>query len=71
MSTTEAIKKVFNEMKVGDRFRGYELKNRVVELRPESANMYIDTILRQLRRLYHGKYRMVGSYHQSLYEKIG
>lgn len=70
MTISEAVKKVFTEMKVGERFRGYELKNKVVEIRPESENMYVDTVLRQLRKLYHGRYRVIGSYHQSLYEKI-
>lgn len=71
MTTVAALKKVFDEMPVGTQFHGNELKQKIVELRPECRNTYIDTILRKLRKLYHGKYKVVGPYSKSLYEKIG
>lgn len=70
MTTKEAINKAFDSYSVGDRFRGWEFKQRVSDFRPEVRTMYVDTILRQLRKFYHGRYRVIGSYDQSLYEKI-
>lgn len=71
MTTKEAISTVFDSMPIGTQFRGWELKQMVVRLRPTLQNAYLDTVLRQFRAVCHGRYKICGPCSQSLYEKIG
>lgn len=70
MYLKDAVLKVFNELPNGTQFRGWELKQSVVRLRPESKNAYVDSVLRQLRKCCHGRYIVIGPTKNSLYQKI-
>jgi len=66
---TKAVKQVFKAMPTGKQFFGWELKKGCVELYPELSGMYVDTLLRALRKNFHGDYVLL-SKPDSLYKKI-
>lgn len=61
MTIDKAVFKVISNMPIGKRFRGWELKDAVTRIYPESENCYVDTVLRSMRRMCHGMYRVIGS----------
>jgi hypothetical protein len=68
-SMSAAVKEVIDAYPAGHEFYGNQLKDDVVKVYPEAADMYPDTILRMARR--HRRYAFcVVSQNDSLYKKL-
>lgn len=69
MTMRKAVKISVNSYQKGERFYGYNLKQRVVEVYPKCENCYVETILRIARDVARSEYRCVDMRH-GLYEKM-
>lgn len=56
---SKAVKMAVESFRPGERFGGYELKERVVEIYPHCKNCYVDTILRTARAVARQEYKCV------------
>lgn len=68
-SMSEAVRFVINSALPGIPFYGNDLKKAVVSIYPEAKDMYVDTIMRMMRRHCRGKVICVDR-NKSLYERI-
>lgn len=66
----KAVREVIRAMPQGERFTGWELKEKCVALYPELKNVYVDTLLREMREYCKEQYQLI-SRSESLYEKVG
>lgn len=68
-SMTKAVVRVFETMPKGTRFHGQELHDMVARIYPRAERMYVDTVLRAMRKKCHYLYKTV-SINKSLYERL-
>jgi hypothetical protein len=68
-SMTDAVKYVIANYAKGHQFHGNELHDDVTAIFPEARRMYVDTLMRMMRRHCWNEYRTVNQ-NKSLYEKI-
>lgn len=68
-SMTSAVRKVIDVTPSGTQFHGNELKAQVVKIYPDAAGMYVDTIMRMMRRKCRTQVKCV-DHNKSLYEKV-
>lgn len=68
-SMTDAVRKVISLTPCGTLFYGNDLKSAVVRIYPDADDMYVDTIMRMMRRHCRGHVRCVDR-NKSLYEKV-
>jgi len=66
---SRTVREIFHDMRIGEHFHGWELKELCCRKHPELSNVYVETFLRQLRQYFHGNYQVV-SHAESLYKKI-
>ena len=69
MTFKKAVKLSVESYNIGDRFFGYDLKEKVMTLYPKCANSYVETILREARDVARDMYKCVDT-RKGLYERI-
>lgn len=68
-SIAQAVRHVLDNMPVGTRFHGNELKDMVAEVYPKASSAYVDTVMRKARMYRRECFRCL-SYTHSMYERI-
>jgi hypothetical protein len=66
---TDAVIVVLGSYSKGHQFHGNELHDDVTVLFPKARNMYVDTVMRMMRRHCSAQYKTVDQ-NNSLYEKV-
>jgi hypothetical protein len=56
MTFRKAVKKAVESYSIGERFYGYDLKDKVVDIYPKCTNCYVETFLREARKVARDKY---------------
>ena len=69
LTASAAVREVIDNIDKNTIYSGYDLKNAVTKLVPESAYMYVDTLLREMRASCHLDYILFDR-KKSLYKKI-
>jgi hypothetical protein len=66
---TDAVIVVLTSYPKGHQFHGNQLHDDVAHIYPDARNMYVDTLMRMMRRHCSSLYKTV-NHNRSLYEKV-
>ena len=69
MTFRKAVMLSVQSYNIGDRFFGYDLKDKVVLLYPKCKHCYVDSVLREARDVARDLYKCVDT-RKGLYERI-
>lgn len=68
-SVKDLVIKFIEELPIGTRFYGHEVKSYVVRYMPEKEHCYVDSFLRTARRFCRESFKAING-SKSLYEKV-
>ena len=69
MTNKQILNEIFDNLKPNQEFHAWELKKAYVSYRPEKAECYVDTVMRQARDYCRDRFICL-SKQESLYRKI-
>ncbi len=69
MTFRKAVKTAVQSYAISERFYGYDLKEKVVALYPKCTNCYVETVLREARKVARDMYKCIDRT-SGLYERV-